>query len=175
MGMRVRGSCGCCTLSWCRTKKQVTVTGKRSLSKSCTWHGGLGDVGRPPADANSILLLGGSNRDLKRFTTPPGQISKIMKCVALTPPGEFPSHLQRRIVCLLTMAVQKQNGLFGRRGHGLLSVTGGNGIMNHHGSKALLCLRARRQPEQRGGTLLWLGSHYRQSKQAGGLEIVTVK
>lgn len=67
------------------------------------------------------------------------------------------------------------SGLFGRRGLGLLSVTGGNGIMNRHGSKALLCLKARRQPEQRGGTLLWLGSHYRQSKQAGGLEIVTVK
>lgn len=67
------------------------------------------------------------------------------------------------------------SGLFGRRGLGLLPVTGGNGIMNHHGSEALLCLKAWRQPEQRGGTLLWLGLHYRQTKQAGGLEIVTVK
>lgn len=67
------------------------------------------------------------------------------------------------------------SGLFGGRGLGLLPVTGGNGIMNHHGSEAPLCLKARRQPEQRGGTLLWLGSHYRQSKRAGGLEIVTVK
>lgn len=67
------------------------------------------------------------------------------------------------------------SGLFGRRGLGLLAVTGGNRIMNHHSSAALLCLKAWRQPEPHDGTLLCLCLHYRQTKQAGGLEIVTVK